>query len=153
MCCPLRVASSVSQPLFCRAGQLPARPQAAPTRAAANTAKTQSQQRSPSPLAPQPHHSKAEEARAPWGVLGPCARAPTASRESRSRTACSRENCALCAAEICTVISSAAREVRCAGLKLRPYRFDFYCSRRTWLTDSMAPKLRMVATNISTWLT
>ena len=65
--------SSESQPLFCRAGQLPARPQAAPTRAA-NTAKTQSQQRSSSWPAPRSHHSKAETG--PSGGLGSVCQSP-----------------------------------------------------------------------------
>ena len=66
-------SGSVSQPLFCRAAQLPARPQAAPTRAA-NTAKTQSQQRSSSWPAPRSHHSKAETG--PPGGLGSMCQSP-----------------------------------------------------------------------------
>ena len=103
--------SSESQPLFCRAGQLPARPQAAPTRAA-NTAKTQSQQRSSSLPSPPPNPITQRQ-RQPPGGLGWVPEPPWC-RESRScgRAACSRENCALCVDEICTVISSAVRVCR-----------------------------------------
>ena len=116
-----------SQPLFCRAAQLPPGPKlprpGRPTLRKRSHNKEARVGRPPIPITQR-------QRRAPPGALGPCARAPTGSRESRSRTACSRENCALCAAEICTVISSAARVGRCAGLKLPPHRFDFYCSRR-----------------------
>ena len=103
-------SGSVSQPLFCRAAQLPARPQAAPTRAA-NTAKTQSQQRSSS--SPSPPNPITQRQRQPPGGLGWVPEPPWC-RESRScgRAACSRENCALCVDEICTVISSAVRVCR-----------------------------------------
>ena len=88
-------SGSVSQPLFCRAAQLPGRPQAAPTRAA-NTAKTQSQQRSSSSPSPYPHHSKAEAG--PPGALGPCARAPVVPGVQELRPCClqSRKLCTLC---------------------------------------------------------
>ena len=72
--CRLAEGSSQSQPLFCRAAQLPGRPQAAPTRAA-NTAKTQSQQRSSSSLlASHSHHSKTEAG--PPGGLGSVCQSP-----------------------------------------------------------------------------
>ena len=72
--CRLAEGSSQSQPLFCRAAQLPGRPQAAPTRAA-NTAKTQSQQRSSSSLlASHSHHSKTEVG--PPGGLGSVCQSP-----------------------------------------------------------------------------
>ena len=63
-------------------------------------------------------------------------------RESRScgRAACSRENCALCVAEICTVISSAVRVGRGAGWT-PPHRSAFHC-RLLLARDSMAPKLK-----------
>ena len=51
--------------------------------------------------------SRAGALRGPWVHVPE----PPWCRESRScgRAACSRENCALCVAEICTVISSAVR--------------------------------------------
>ena len=112
-------AVSVLQKRSSSAGGPPA--QAAPT-TPANTAKTQSQQRSPTcpPHPPSSNPITQNQRQGPLGALLRCARAPVEPgvQELWPRGLQSR-NCALCAAEICTVISSAAR-VRGLRVARRP---------------------------------
>ena len=86
----------------------------------------------------------------PLGTLGRCARAPV-EPESRScgRAACSRENCALCGAEICTVISSAVRVVGCAGWKLpAPGRLPLQTAPSCGLNGPQWPSMAPLQINL-----
>ena len=127
---------SVLQKRSSSAGGPPA--QAAPT-TPANTAKTQSQQRSPTCPPPPPPTSNPitqNQRQGPLGALPQCARAPMEPgvQELWPRGLQSR-NCALCAAEICTVISSAAR-VRRLRVARRPGPDRPRCRRASGLNGT-----------------